>query len=378
MKKVLFLSYSLFLLSLTFFSYLFIDPNLNYLKNLYSEFIFNHRIETTLIYSLLIIIFFIFYGIFIKQTIDNKFTKKDIKFLLIITGIILFLAYPAMLSFDIFNYILTAKVAYFYHENPYVVMPVQLAREPLLAFAHGANKIALYGPTWILFTALPYFLGFGNFIITLFSFKIVSVVFYFLTSWLIFKITKNILSVVIFALNPLVAIEVLLSGHNDIFMMFLAISALFFLSKKKIFLSFIILFMSIFVKYATLFLLPIFSYVLVSYLNKKYVNWNKVYLLSSVAMIVPFFLAPIREEIYPWYALWFLTFSCLLPKNKNLLILSGVFSFSLLLRYIPFMLLGTYFSPTPFIKIVVTFVPPVVALVYIFISEKLWLKKSYL
>lgn len=375
MKKLLLLSYSILLISFTLFSYLFIDPNLSYFKSLYSGFAFDHKLETSILYIVLVTAYFIFYLLFLNLLKRNKLSKGNLKWILILTVLISLFSYPAMLSYDVFNYIITSKVVFSYHENPYIIMPIQFAGDPLLAFTHAANKIALYGPSWITLSAFPYLLGFGNFIITLFNFKLAAAIFYLLTTWLIYKMTKNFLSVAIFSLNPLVVIETLISGHNDIVMMFFAVFALLLISRKKIILAFVFLLVSALIKYSTIFLLPVFIYLAVA---KKEINWQKIYLSCAFLMFIPFILSPIREEIYPWYAIWFLLFTALVPKNKSIFILSLAFSFSLLLRYVPFMLLGTYSYPTPIIKTILTFVPVSVAVIYLLIKKKLWSKRFYL
>lgn len=370
MKILLICSYVLFLLVFDFFSYLFVDVNLSSFERLYSGFTFSHRLETSIAYSFFVTIFFVFYLIILRLFKQSKLSHKDIKLILIITSLILFFSYPAMLSFDIFNYLLTAKVSFFYHENPYVIMPIQFINDPLLSFAHGANKIALYGPSWIILTGIPYLLGFGNFILTLFNFKLVVAAFYLATLWIIHRITKDFTSVLIFALNPLVIIETLLSGHNDVVMMFFALLSIYFMSKEKIIPAFIFLLASFFIKYSTLFLLPVFIYVVFAEIKKRSIVWDKVYLASVLLMFFAFILSPIREEMYPWYAIWFLSFTALLPKNKIIFYLSVSLSFSLLLRYVPFMLLGTYFGPTPAIKIITTATPVIGTIIYLLIRKK--------
>jgi len=376
MKKLLFFSYVVFLFLFTFFSYLFIDPNLSYLKNLRSEFVFSHRLEISIGYVFLIIIHFVFYLIFLKMFKEKRLGKKDIKAVVVITCGVLLFSYPAMLSFDIFNYLLTAKVAFFYHENPYIIMPIQFLGDPMLAFTHGANKIALYGPSWITITSAPYLLGLGNFILTLLNFKLAILAFYLGTTWLIHKMSKDYVSVILFSLNPLVVIETLLGGHNDIVMMFFALLSFFLLSKKKAVAASIFILISFLIKYSTFFLLPVFAYALVKP-NKKSISWEKIYKVCAILMFIAFILSPFKEEMYPWYAIWFLPFAALSYKNKIILYISLAFSFSLLLRYVPFMLLGTYFGPTPLIKILATGVPVAVVSMYILIKEKLWLKKFF-
>lgn len=357
------------------FSYGFIDPNLLYLRNLYSDFAFNQRALVTAFYSSLIIVFFIFYGIFIWLGIRKKLHLKDVVILIGITVPVLFFSYPVMLSYDILNYIATSKVLFLYQENPYVIMPVEIAGDSLFSFMHAANKVALYGPFWVLITGLPYFLGFGNLLLTLFSFKLFIVIFYLGTTFLIWKMSKNIIPVILFSFNPLILIETLVSGHNDIVMVLFALLSFFMLAKKKIFFAIIIFSLSILIKYATLLLIPVFIFVVWKTIKKKEINLKIIFYNSSLLMMLGFFLSPIREEIYPWYALWFLPFVFLIPDKKILLYLSVSFSFGLLFRYVPYMFSGTHAGLTPLFKIIVTFMPPSLILLY-FIYKKLWVKIS--
>lgn len=377
MKSGFIFLYVFFLLCFSIFSYLFIDPNFLYLHNIYSGFAFSSRQVATALYVLFILVLFTFYFLFLRLDKNGLFSLKDFKLYIILTILLLLFSYPAMLSFDIFNYIASSKVLFFYHENPYIIMPIEFTRDPLLLFMHAANKTALYGPIWILLTGVPYLLGFGNFILTLFSFKLFISLSYIGTIFIIWKISKNFTTLLLFALNPLIITETLLSAHNDIVMIFFALTSFYLLMKRKIFWAIIFIILSILIKYATLLLLPIFIYVSIKKIRKTEIKWDKVFSYSAILMIIAFLLSPIREEIYPWYAIWFLPFAFLVPKNKILLYLSISFSFGLLLRYIPFMLLGTYFGPTPLIKTLVTFVPPIVALAYLFIKEKLWQKNTF-
>ena len=247
-------------------------------------------------------------------------------------------------------------------------MPIHFTGDPILLFMHAANKTALYGPFWILLTGIPYFLGFGNFLVTLFTFKFFTLAFYLGTIIILHRLSKNIYLTAFFALNPLVILEILASGHNDIVMMFFALVALYFLKEKKWFWLILFLTFSILIKFATLFLLPVFAYVVFNYFKSRKVDWEKVYYLSSLLMFLIFLLSPIREEIYPWYAIWFLIFIPLI-KNRLMKYVYLTFSFSLLLRDLPFMLLGTYFGPTPLIKSVVSFIFPLLTVIYFLLAK---------
>lgn len=371
MKKLTISLYCGFLLLFTIFSYVFVDLNLTYLKVFYSGFYFANRLLATIFYISSVVIFFIFYSVFIYLGVKKKINLKEILALLGMTALILFFSYPAMLSSDIFNYVATSKVLFFYHENPYLVMPIEFMGDPLLAFTHAANKFALYGPFWILLTGIPYLLGSGNFIITLFSFKLLNILFYLGTIFLIWKIFKNILSIILFALNPLVIIETLVSGHNDIAMVFLVLLSYFLLMRKKVFLGILFFILSILIKYATILLFPIFLYIIWKLVKNREIDWTKMYFFSTLLMLIAFLLSPIREEIYPWYAIWFLSFS-FLQNKKILAYISIAFSFGLLFRYIPFMLLGTYIGLAPLIKSIVTFLPPFLIGFYFIIKKEIW------
>lgn len=377
MSKIIFYLYIVFLLVFLFFSYAFIDPNLLYLHKIYSGFAFDNRVATSLLYLILILIFYIFYGILINYFGKKNATKNNFKKYFIATICILIFSYPAMLSYDIFNYMATAKVAFLYKENPYIIMPIELIGDPLLLFMHAANKVALYGPIWILFTGLPYIVSFGNFLVFLFSLKMFVCIFYIASVYLIWKLSDNLLSVVFFALNPLVIIEILISGHNDIVMMFLALLAFYFFNKKKTLVAIFLLFLSILIKYATIFLLPIFIYIVWKNRFQTKIDWGKIYFYSTLSMIIIFLLSPIREELYSWYAIWFLTFASLCVTQKIVYYFSIFISFGLLLRYLPFMFLGTYFGSTPTLKTILTMTPLVIGGLWFLFKEKIWQKKSY-
>lgn len=362
-NKVIFL-YGLFLFVVIFLSYTFIEVRV--FRTIFSGFASENRITASTFFLLMLSFFFSFYTFFVTKIATNKINISKVWGIIFLSSFILLFSYPAMLSHDIFNYFATAKVAFYYHENPYVVMPIEIAGDPLFDIMHAANKTALYGPAWILLTAIPHVIGFQSLVFTLLSFKIFIIAFYLATTFLIWKLSKNLQSVALFALNPLVIIETLVSSHNDIVMMFFVLSSFFLIQKNKKVLSFVFFLISILIKYATFFLLPTFLYVF--WIKKAEINWQKIYGYSLVLMLIVFFLSPIREEIYPWYAIWFLTFTSLINKKK-INVLAAVFSFSLLLRYVPFMLLGTYAGVTPFIKTGVTFILPLLLLLYYSIKK---------
>lgn len=353
--RILYIFYFLIIFCLSFFSWLFIDPNLIYLKPLYTG-IYTQRFLVSSVYFILISSLFILYWILFGK--EKKYDK--VKKNTLILCIVLFFSYPAIFSFDIFNYIATARVAFFYHENPYIMMPIEFLGDPMLLFMHAANKIALYGPFWIMFSGIPFLFGFGNFIITLISFKIIMILFFLATLKLIYGITKKVESVIYFAFNPLVLVEILVSSHNDIVMMFFAIAGIWLLYRKKIFTGIVFFVLSVLIKYATIFLLPVVLYLIYSHIFKKKIEVEKIFLSCFVLMFLIFVLSFIREEIYPWYFIWPLTFTSILLSRDSLKKILIALSYGLMLRYIPFMATGSYFGSTPMLKTILMVFPPII------------------
>ena len=362
MKRFFFVGYTAIFIFFTFFSYLFVDANFIYFPSILKGFNWQNQTMVTFVYLFLISSFFGFY-IFLLRKIDSISNLKEIiKF--IPAFLIPIFAYPAMLSYDIFNYIATSKVLFYYHENPYLVMPIEFLRDPILLFTHAANKLGIYGIFWTIISGIPYFFSFGNYLISIFMFKLFAALFYLGLIFLIWKLTRNKLSVILFAANPLVIIETFISGHNDIVMMFFALLAVYLLKNKRIFLAVLCLFLSILIKYATIFLVPIFLLTIIQYIKNKKIDWNKFYLFSFFSMFVIFILSFLREEIYPWYAIWPLTFLVLTTEKRKLINIYIGFSYGLMLSYAPYMYFGTYFGTTPFAKILLMLFPPVGIFLY--------------
>lgn len=368
--------YAFLLVLLVVFSYCFIDANLPVFNALYSGFAIEKKVLTTIVFLLFVLLLFTFYMRLLFLVQRKKIRKREVLNAIAVTIAILIFSYPAMLSYDIFNYVTTAKVSFFYHENPYIVMPIELVGEPNLSFTRAANKIALYGPAWIIFTAIPHVLSFGNIILAIFSFKVSIALFYIATVWLIGKLSQNLFSVVLFAFNPLVLLETLVSSHNDIVMMFFALLSFYLLDKRKVLVACILLMISILIKYATIALIPIFLFALFQTYKRKDIVWDTLFSLSAWAMFTVFLLAPIREEIYSWYVIWILAFAVLVPKKTFLITITLALTFGTLFRYVPVLFTGSYSGTTPLIKEVVTFTP-LILVSLLFVWKKSFFQKLF-
>ncbi|HRN69572.1 MAG TPA: hypothetical protein PLS49_00145 [Candidatus Woesebacteria bacterium] len=334
-------------------TYLFIDPNISYLTILYSGFAGEHRIVSSLFFLLIISLQFLIYFYCL-----NKLTS--LRYIKIIGGVcisLLLLAYPAMLSYDLFNYMTMAKLLFYYGENPYVVMPIEIIGEPYLLFTHFANTTTIYGPIWTLLSGIPHFLGFNTFIGGILGFKLLSACALVIISIIIWKLTNSIKNTVFFLLNPLVLIELVGSGHNDGVMMVFALLSFFFIQRKRYVLAFSCILLSIGIKFATIIIFPIILYAIIQELRGKKVGYTRLYGISFLCMFFVFSISFLRVEVYPWYAVWFLSFASLLPWNRLFHGTLISITIGLMLRYLPFMLTGTHFGLTPVLRMVLMCIP---------------------
>ncbi len=351
---------------LSFLSYGFIDPHLSFfshplylwVQNVLIFLVYRQSALAAALYVCIIAAFFVAYGIFLWGKGQEKIRSAP-RWIFTLAVILVF-SYPAF-SYDIYNYIATAKVAFLYRENPYVVMPIEIPNEPMLSFTRAANKVALYGPAWIVLTSFPYIAGAGNMLATIVSFKTFAALFYAAVTYLIYRKTKRWDQVMFFALNPLMLIEVLVSGHNDIVMMALGLAGLLLWNRQGMqykAAGTILFISSVLIKGATIALVPLLFF--------SGWKWEKKMLVAGALMFGVFLLSPLREEMYPWYAVWWLSCIAFVPIRKHSFIhwFSFWLSFGLILRYVPWIATREYGGITPVTRIIVTTVP---VLIYVFI-----------
>lgn len=307
------------------------------------------------LYLGLLVILFVLYEKVLARIRDGKINEKQFWQIIGMTSIILLFSYPAF-SYDMFNYMFTAKTIAVYHKNPYEVIPLQFADIDVWTnFMRWTHLPSAYTPFWIALTVPAYLLGFGFLLTTMWSIKFLVAVFHIATVVGIGKILEKvepkykILGMAIFAFNPLIIIEDLVSSHNDVVMMALAIWAIvFFLEKKKL-ASWFVLSLSVAAKLMTAALIPVWFFI-----GKKDVrNWMLIFMMGG------FFGAVATREVLPWYWVWILPFIALLPSNTTITSISTAVSLGLLLRYAPFLYYGSWDPPALILKNIGTFLPVV-------------------
>jgi hypothetical protein len=283
------------------------------------DFGYNRRQDSWLVYLFLIILLFLFHYLFISR--NKKLIISPFTIALVIGGILLF-SYP-FLSADFFSYIFYARITTLYFKTPYTNIPGDFYLDPWLRFTQWTGHNSLYGPVFFLISLVPSFFGFAKLLPTFLLFKLVAAGFYLLAVWLFQKINKK--WALVFATSPLVIIEGLVNGHNDLIAVSLVIAGIYYFSKKNNFLSGLFIILSIGIKYLTL------PFILILTKFKK----NKILVLLSVLLLLIFW--TFKSEIQPWY---FIMLFGLLPFYENIVSKLNVFFFGLLISYYPYVRFG--------------------------------------
>ncbi|MGH7245737.1 MAG: hypothetical protein ACREGI_02265 [Candidatus Levyibacteriota bacterium] len=331
---------------------------------------------STLLYIIILAVFFLFYFFFILFAIKKKISQRAIWIVVIATTIILTFSYNAF-SYDLFNYIFDAKIITHYHLNPYFHKALDFPNDPMLGFMHWTQRTYVYGPLWLVLTVPFSFIGLQYFLPTFFLFKILVSGFFLGTVYFLSKLIKKyapqqeLLGVVLFALNPLVIIESLVSSHNDIVMIFFALWGIYLLHEKKYMLGLLSIIVSPLVKQATVFLiLPAFFYSFIRMFMKNIAFSFKFFLIAAAIFIGAGFVFVLQQrEMQPWYFIWLLPFFSFFTINKYTINFVIGTSLGLLLRYAPFLYQGNWDGVAVPIRFYVSIITPMVFVGVVFLAD---------
>lgn len=306
---------------------------------------FNRPLSTILFIGIIVFMFAL-YLVTLDMVRNNLLTRKLLWRIIIIISVILFFSYNAF-SYDFFNYIFDAKILTFYNQNPYEHKALDYSGDPMLSFMHWTHRTYPYGPVWLLLTVPLSFLGLGYFLLTFYLFKLLIAISFIGSAYFVEKISKKLeinplFSLSVFALNPLVVTESLVSAHNDIVMAFFALVSVFYFFEKKIIHSIASLALSVAIKFATVFIIPALLLDLVFKVNKE-----TVLRAIIISMLVALAIATGRTNFQPWYLLFVIPFASLIANKYYVMIPIIIVSLFALLQYVPFLYLGNWNPPIP-------------------------------
>ena len=356
----------------TLYSYSQIDLNLTLFSNhFYQAFqqqmiklgYFNRPLSAS-IYLILMILLFINYFFLITLAKKRKLRLSQIWLLILVAAAIFFFSYPAF-SHDIFNYIFDVRILLYHKANPWMYTALDFPSDPWTRFMHWTHRTYPYGPFWIIASIMPYVFSFGKFTLALFNFKLLFLLSYLGSCWLVYKILfrinkkQSILGLVFFAFNPLVLNESIISPHLYIVMVFLGLLAIYLIFVKKKILGIFSLLLSILTKYATVGYIPI--------LFPKIKFNKKLWLMIGLTFAAILGQIYIRE-ILPWYFLPLIALLVLSSVSFLKIILWGI-SIGGALYYLPFIYIGEY---TPYVKtlrIYLFLIPILLSIVFVILRS---------
>lgn len=379
----------------TIFSFSQVDLNLTINQNpLFLNFVtsiqqvgYYNRPASAAIFTMLEIITFSFFALnlylFYKRTIKLQYFLIS----LFSSVILLTFAYP-FLSADIFNYLFDAKIILKYASNPYTHKPLDFPQDEWLRFMRWTHRYSPYGPTWLSLSLIPSILGLGKFTLTVINFKIFIAVFHLVNSYLIYKIVSKlnyrmaVFGTSFYALNPLVLIEGIANGHNDIVQAtFLLIPIYLLLKGNKLF-SLVSITFGILIKYISVLQLPLIIFEMITKKTSllRLVVFS-IFILSFFTVIystlglkVPFVSQGSTQiQFQPWYLIWTLPLIALTVKI-DWIILATALCLGASLRYLPYLYYGDWSHPNTiaFMQFV-TFVPLFLAALFL-VAKKAVLK----
>lgn len=303
-------------------------------------------------YSITSIVWVVVYSVGLWLSVKKQWSVRMIWILVGLTVGILWVSYPAF-SYDIYNYMFDARIITLYHENPYIHKALDYPQDPWINFMRWTHRVYPYGPVWLVLTVPLSYLGFGVVIPTLLLFKSLAAISYLIAVRCVVSIMKivqpkmAVAGILAFALNPLVVIESLVSGHNDIGMMALGLASVLLLLKKRWVWALVVLSLSIGIKFATVFLLPVYILVIIQQLRGNKVSGEKVALLCAIFMIGAVVAATVRTQFQPWYLLYVLPFASLVSYKRYIVAPIIILTLAGLAQYVPFLYTGNWDPPIP-------------------------------
>jgi glycosyl transferase family 87 len=166
---------------------------------------------------------------------------------------------PPLFSTDPFSYAMYARFETVYHANPYLSTAQSVAPgDALIPYLYWRDIPSPYGPLWTLISqAIAYGPDVSPLELIL-RFKLVALVLTTLDGWLIYTFVRQRWPeqagwcYLAFAWNPMVLIEGVVIGHNDVLILAVMLGSALLLARSRPFLTTVGLATSALIKYSTL------------------------------------------------------------------------------------------------------------------------------
>ena len=203
-------------------------------------------------------------------------------FALVFAGVLLWLL---PITSDLFTYLSHAHMLTDLGANPLMQAPLDFEDPLILAYSTVyAARPTVYGPAWVLLAAVGT-IGRHDLPFGLLYLKGLAAVAFVCGAWLVEKILLQVRpkaameGLYLFAWSPFVLLMAVGDGHNDMVMMTFALLSIWLLLRKRWTLAFGVLALSIWIKYVSLALLPLFGI----YMWRHLGGWSWRELLQSLS-----------------------------------------------------------------------------------------------
>ncbi|RJP32112.1 MAG: DUF2029 domain-containing protein [Actinobacteria bacterium] len=213
---------------------------------------------------------------------------------------------PPLVSKDVFSNIFYGKIAAHYHDNPYIVTPQRFAGDQLMVYVslNWKNTAIVYGPVHTYISILLSLVAGEGITANIFVFKGAMALFHIANIFIIWFMLgylaprRQRFGTMLYAWNPIALTIGVGGGHNDVMMMTLVLLALYLLVKGKKWPGFVVLCLSVLVKYITVILLVALVIYLLSRREgtaeriRDLALYAAVFLLIAVLLFLPFWAGP--------------------------------------------------------------------------------------
>lgn len=221
-----------------------------------------------IVYLAVVIVMILLYALIIKK---RKELFKDIKSVISFIALISIISacsLPFMCS-DVYYYLGTGRLDSEYKQNPYYVdiksyvdnNDVNLENDSVMETGYNnfwSKTTVVYGAVWTMICTIVAKFSFGSLNVGILIFKLLNVLIHVLNCILLYKISKKKIFPLIYGLNPFVLLEGIINVHNDIYMVFFILLALYLVcKKKKLVFGLLSLAMATDIKYVAIMLLPL-------------------------------------------------------------------------------------------------------------------------
>lgn len=194
---------------------------------------------------------------------------------------------PPVYSSDIFSYAMFGRLSTIYDANPYVTTPLGRApADPLMSYVTWGNITSPYGPVWAMLSAAVAVGHHASPVVLVLRFKLLSLAATLFDGWLIYHLVRQRWrgwapwAYLAFAWNPLVIVDGVINGHNDVVILAFALGGAWVLRRRPA-LSVALLVLSALIKYSTV---PMLAGAVMQYWRRSS-GWLRLLQIAGCAVL---------------------------------------------------------------------------------------------